>query len=309
MSKLTNTKRIWRGGILNFLRNKIVSLSSIAILTTTLMIIGVFFFMRGIFDYTLIQIKDKVDIKVYFKDSAGSLEIEKLIEKIQKLPQVKSAVLTSNEKVLADFKENHKNDSVILQALDEVNLNPFSNVLTISAQNVEGYNQISDFLNNDSSFIENNNSIIESVNYTELESTINKFTKIVNYVNVFGFWISILFIVMSALIIFNTIRLSIFIFKEEISIMRLVGASNIYIKGPFLIEAILFAFFSSLLSVILFYPVTYFISSKTKIFFDGLDIFSYYQSNFFSLFFVLLLISLILTTFSSLIAIRKYVKI
>ena len=143
--------------------------------------------MRGTFDYTLTQIKDKVDIKVYFKENADNLEIEKLINKIQKLPQVKSAVLTSNEKVLADFKEKHKNDSIVIQALEEVNLNPFSDVLTISAQNIEGYNLIADFLNNDSSFIENNNSIIESVNYLELESTINKFTKIINYVNVFGF--------------------------------------------------------------------------------------------------------------------------
>lgn len=302
-------KRIFKSGSLNFFRNKTVSISSVAILTTTLLIIGIFFFFRGIFDYTLTQVRDKVDIKVYLKLDATDNQIALLKQKIATLPEVKSVTLTTADDALNAFKQAHNNDAITMQALDELNSNPFGAVFTIVAQDTAGYESIAQTLDSGSQFLGDSSSAIDRINYYELKSSIDKLNNIVNWVNTIGYWITLIFIVMSSLIIFNTIRLSIFIYKDEISVMRLVGASNMYIRGPFLVESTIYAFVSSILAMLLFFPITYYVAKKTSIFLNGLNIYKYYLNNFFSLFGLLLMISLILATCSSVLATRRYLKI
>lgn len=301
-------KRIFKSGLLNFLRNKTVSISSVAILTTTLIIIGIFFFFRGIFDYTLAQIENKVDIKVYLKLEASEEDILSLKQKIIRLPEVKSVELVTATESLNDFKEKHSNDAITMQALDELSVNPFGAVLTIIAQDTSDYESIAESLDSGSQFLGSSSSIIDKINYYELKSSIDKLNNIVNWINTIGYWITLIFIIMSSLIIFNTIRLSIFIFREEISVMKLVGASNTYIRGPFLVESTIYACVSSILTMLLFFPITYYVAKKTSIFLNGLNIHNYYLDNLFSLFLLLLIISLILSTISSILATRKYLK-
>jgi len=305
----TLLKRIFKSGTLNFFRNKTVSISSVAILTTTLIIIGIFFFFRGIFDYTLAQVRNKVDIKVYLKLDATDDQIASLRQKIVTLPEVKSVSLTTADDALNSFKQQHNNDAITMQALDELNSNPFGAVLTIVAQDTAGYESIAQSLGSDSQFLGDSSSVIDRINYYELKSSIDKLNNIVNWVNTIGYWITLIFIIMSSLIIFNTIRLSIFIYKDEISVMRLVGASNSYIRGPFLIESTIYAFVSSILAMLLFFPITFYVAKKTSIFLNGLNIYKYYLNNFFSLFGLLLMVSLVLSTFSSILATRRYLKI
>ncbi len=304
-----STKRIFRAGFLNFVRNKTVSISSLAILTVTLLIIGIFFFFHGIFDYSLGQVKSKVDIKVYFKVDATNQQIDSVLSKLKNLQEINSVDLTTADQALSDFKEKHANDPVTLEALDQVGQNPFGAMITIMAKDTSGYESISNAINLNSGFLGDDASSIDKINYFELKSTIDRLNNIINWVNVAGFWITILFIVISLLIVFNTIRLSIFIYREEISVMKLVGASNMYIRGPFLVEALIYGSLSSILTMILFAPITYWVTDKTKDFFNGLDLFKYYTDNFFSLFLILLVISLTLTLLSSSLAIRKYLKI
>lgn len=308
-NKITSTKRIFKAGWLNFLRNRTVSISSTAILTTTLLIIGIFFFFRGIFDYTLMQIRDKVDIKVYFKLDATDEQIINIKNKITTIPEVKSADLTTADEALEQFKENHIDDQITLQALDELNGNPFGAMLTVTAQDTGSYDSIAKSLDSGSQFLGDSYSIIDKVNYYELKSSIDKLNNIVKWVDTIGYWITFIFIIISSLIIFNTIRLSIFVHKDEIGVMKLVGASNMYIRGPFLIESTLYAILSSILSMIAFLPITYYLAKKTTLFFSGLNIYKYYLDNFFSLFILLFIISIVLSTISSILAIRKYLKI
>lgn len=304
-----STKRVFRAGFLNFTRNKTVSMSSLSILTVTLLIIGIFFFFRGIFAYSLNQIKSKVDIKIYFKLDATDAQVNNIFAKIKDLPEVDSVALTSKEQALIDFQVTHANDPVTLEALKEVGDNPFGNMLTVVARDTNSYESISNTLDLNSGFLGEDASSIDKINYFELKSSIDRLNNIVNWINLAGFWITMLFVVISLLITFNTIRLSIFIYKEEISVMKLVGASNMYIRGPFLVEAGIHAVLSTVLSMLLFLPITYWVTDKTKSFFNGLDLFQYYLDNFFALFSLLLLISFVLTFLSSILAIRKYLKI
>lgn len=310
MSKtLASAKRVLKSGALNFLRNRTVSMSSVAILTVTLLIIGIFFFFRGIFDYSLAQIKSKVDIKIYFNLDAQDEQIGQIKEKIMSLPEVQSASLTTADQALADFKDKHANDPVTLEALNEVGSNPFGAMLTVVARDTDSYESIANSLAQGSEFLGDSYSVIKEVNYFELKPTIDRLNNIIKWVNAIGYWVTLIFIAMSSLIIFNTIRLSIFIFKEEISVMKLVGASNMYIRGPFLVESAIYAVISTILSMIILFPATYYVSKKTTLFFNGLNVYDYYLNNFFSLFALLLIISLVLSFISSLFAMRRYLKI
>ncbi len=310
MSKTSiSIKRILKSGFLNFIRNKTVSFSSLAILTVTLLIIGIFFFFRGIFDYSLNEIQNKVDIKIYFKLDAENSQINNVFQKIKNLPEIESVSLTTAEEALVDFQTKHSNDPVTLEALKEVGNNPFGAMITVVAKDTNSYESISNTLNDRQGFLGDDYNSIDKINYFELKSTIDKLNNIIKWVNNAGYWIALIFIIISSLIIFNTIRLSIFIFREEISVMKLVGASNMYIRGPFLIESTIYAFISTILAMLIFLPITYWVSEKTVVFFNGLNIFNYYLNNFFSLFILLLIISFVLASISSIMAMRKYLKV
>jgi len=180
-------KRTILAGFTGFYRNKTVSLSSISILTTTLMIIGIFFFFRGIFDYTLSEVKNKVDIKIYFKIDATDAEINNIKDKIITLPQIKSISFTSAEDVLSEFQKKHVNDQITLQALEELNSNPFGATLSVIAQNTTDYDIISQSLNSDSSFLGDTSSVIDKINYFQLKDSIDKLNNIIGFINTIGY--------------------------------------------------------------------------------------------------------------------------
>lgn len=306
---LTSLKRVIRSGYLNFSRNKTVSMSSLAILTVTLVIIGLFFFARGIFNFSLGQIQDKVDVKIYFKPNVKDLDIASVSEKMKSLPEVETVNLTTAEQALQDFQVAHSDDAITLQALQEVGVNPFGAMLTVVAKDTNSYESIATILNTGGDFFGDSYGSIEKINYFEVKPTIDKLNTIIKWTNAIGFWTGLIFIIISAMIIYNTIRLSIFIFKEEISVMKLVGASNMYIRGPFIVESSIYAVVSTLIALILFLPITYWISKRTTVFFNGLDLHSYYLNHFFELFLLLLVVSLFLSAISSLIAMRRYLKV
>ena len=111
------------------------------------------------------------------------------------------------------------------------------------------------------------------------------------------------------MIVYNTIRLAIFVFRDEIAVMKLVGASNMFIRGPFIVESVLYGISATILTLVAFFPLTLWITKKTVVFFEGMNIHSYYLSHILELAGILLLSGIGLTVISSLLAVRKYLKI
>ena len=124
-----------------------------------------------------------------------------------------------------------------------------------------------------------------------------------------GFWLAIIFLIISIIITFNTIRLAIFISKDEISVMRLVGASGQYIKGPFVVSGILYGIVSATLVIIVFFILTYWLGGLSKNFFVGLDLFDFYLKNFGQIFLIIFGSGIFLGAVSSYLAVHKYLKI
>lgn len=307
---MTIIKRIIVAGFTGFYRNRTVSLSSILILTVTLSIIASLMMFRVVFDYTTASIKSKVDVRVYLKNDVDTDSLNTILTSIKGIPNVKSALMESREQALETFKTAHQNDPVTLQALEELGSNPFGANISITATDPAYYESIvnkiqTSFNVGDAS----NSSPIEKVNYFELKESIDRLNEIIKGVNKIGYSITIIFVIMSAMIVYNTVRLAIFVFRDEINVMKLVGASNAYIRGPFIVESSLYGFISTVITVGMFFPITSWVTSKTSVFLEGLSISQYYNSNVFSIFFVLLLGSIVICGVSSFFAVRKYLKV
>jgi cell division transport system permease protein len=216
---------------------------------------------------------------------------------------------TSREQALEEFKTKHQGDQLTLQALDELGSNPFGSSLAVVAKDTAQYEAIASQLSTGSGLLGDSSSAVDKINYYQLKDSIDKLNSIIGWTNTVGFWISMIFILMSCMIVYNTIRLAIFVYRDEIAVMKLVGASNMFIRGPFIVEAVLYALVATTITLVLFYPATVWVTKKTVFFFEGMNIHAYYTTNFFQFAGMLFAAGVVLAVISSLLAVRKYLKV
>jgi len=305
---LTNLKRIIKTGFVNFCRNSLVSFSAIFVMVATLSVILALVLSNVLLKGALEQIKNKIDINVYASVEASPEEVFVLRDSLELLAEVSDVEYVSREQALVNFKERHRDDNLTLQALEELEDNPLGAILNIKAKEISQYAGIAAFLEAEIALSGGKVSVIEKVNYYNNKIAIDKLNKIIGAVESFGFAMAIILIIISVMVTFNTIRLTIFISRKEIGVMRLVGANNNFIQGPFLVEGVLYGFASTLLTIFLFYAILFWLNPFIEnVFF--LDLLSYFVKNIFSIFFALLGVGSILGITSSIFAIRTYLKV
>jgi len=304
----TNTKRIIRSGFVNFWRNRVVSFVSVLIMTITLFTIGFIIFTGALLDSSLEQIKDKVDINIYFNTGASEEDIFALNDSIKKLPEVAEVTYISREQALLNFRERHKNDQLTIQALDELEENPLGASIGIKAKETSQYEGIAKFLGDQNALSREGFSIIDKINYEQNKVAIEKLTKIIDGTDTMGFVITLFLVLISVIITFNTTRLAIYTSREEIEVMRLVGASNAYIRGPFVVEGVMYGIFSAIITLALFYPITLWLGKITENFFGGINLFEYYINNFTQILIIITTSGILLGAVSSFFAVRKYLN-
>ena len=305
----SNIKRILRAGFVNFTRNGFVSLAAVLIMTVTLFAIGSIIFIIVGLNASLTEIKSKVDISVYFTTTAPEEGILSIKKSLEALPSVSSVTYISQTEALDNFKKRHDGDSLTLQALDELGGNPLGAVLNVSAKDPSQYESIASFLKGDSALSASQSSLIDRVNYFDNKTAIEKLSNIINAAEKLGFALALVLVIISIIIAFNTIRLTIFISRDEIGVMRLVGASNKYIRGPFVISGVLYGLVSGLITVAIFYPLTRYVGQYSANFFSGVNFFSYYTDNFGQFFLIIVGAGVVLGAISSYLAVRRYLKI
>lgn len=151
--------------------------------------------------------------------------------------------------------------------------------------------------------------MVSKVNYYENKDVINRLMSAISTIRKAGAGISTLLAVIAILVAFNTIRITIYTLKDEVGIMKLVGATNWFVRGPFLIVGVLYGVASSLITMLVFYPIVFGLSPSLNRFFPGSDLLGYFQHNFLALWLILLAVGVILSVVGSVIAIGKYLKI
>lgn len=303
----TSFKRVLRAGLTNVWRNSFVSLASIFVMTMTLLIIGSLMFLSALIDQFVQYVQDKVDVNVYFVTAADERTILDLKATLEKLPEVQYVSYTNRDEALAAFRDRHQDDQLTVQALDELGDNPFGASLSIKAKETSQYEGIARFLN-DKMESESGVPLIETVNYAQNKVVIDQLGNVTTYVERFGLIVIVVFALASIAITFNTIRLAIYTAREEISVMRLVGATNMYIRGPFVVEGTAYGVAAAAISLLVFFPLSFALKTATKAMFNA-DIFSYYLSHFFWFLLVLVVLGAVLGAVSSFLAVRKYLSV
>ncbi len=305
----TNLKRILRTGFFNFWRDTTVTLASVLIMMVTLLVIGLISFSSAILDTTLAELKNKIDINVTFITSAKEEDILNIKHSVESLPAVLLVTYVSRDEALTLFKERHSNDQAILSALDELGENPLGGVLNIKARDPSQYASVAEFLESDNALSSAGFSIIDRINYFQNKTAIDRLTKVIASADWLGFVAMFFLAVISVLIAFNTIRLTIYLARDEISVMRLVGASTTYIRGPFVVVGVIYGVVAGILTLLLLLPITYWLGGATKDFFVGFNLFSYYLRHFLEIAFIIIASGIFIGALSSALAIRKYLKV
>lgn len=305
----TKLKRILRTGFFNFWRDNTVSLASVLVMMITLLVIGLISFSGAILNTTLVELKNKIDINVTFVTTAKEEDILNIKHDIESLSEVSQVTYISREEALTLFKERHANDQSILSALDELGENPLGAVLNIKARDPSQYASVAEFLESGNALSSGNASIIDRVNYFQNKAAIDKLSRLITSADRLGFALTIFLAIISVLISFNTIRLTIYLARDEISVMRLVGASTTYIQGPFVVLGVIYGVVAGLLTLMLLLPLTYWLGAATEGFFVGFNIFSYYLNNFLEIAFIIMASGVSIGAVSSYLAVRKYLRV
>jgi cell division transport system permease protein len=300
----TTFKRIIKFGWQGFWREKETSASTIFILFITLTLISFLFSLKFFSQYLISLTEKKADVSIYFKEETSEDEILGLEEELKKLSEVKEVEYISKEKALEEFRQRHKENPVLMETLAEVGINPFLAALNIKAWGMADYEKIVNFLTN-SPFKE----AIAKIDYFERKGVIEKIFQTNANLEKTVLILSLIFGIISILVLFNTIRLAIFNQSQEIKIQRLVGASNWFIRGPFIVQGMISGIFAFFLSFSIFSLVLWFLSPKIENLAPGFNLWEIFQTQFWNLFLIQLLTGIGLGVFSSLLAIRKYLRI
>ncbi len=297
--------RIIKTGAINFWRNLWLSAAATMVMTITLVILSVLFLMFAVTNYSINTIQDKVDISVYFKNGLVEDQIMNIKKDIETDPKVRQIVYTSSEQAFQQFKDRHQNDQSITQSLNELSENPLPATINIKAYNLEDYPAISAKLQ-DVKYKD----FISKVNFEDNRLVIERLGKILKFIVTFGLGLAIVFSIIAVLVIYNTITLTIYNRKEEVEIMRLVGATNWYIRGPFVVESLLYAISATVITSVLFLPIFSGVLPKIAMYVNpSVTVFNQNIFNFLYLVLMVFAISIILAVFSTLLAIRKYLRI
>lgn len=305
---ITAIKRIFRAGFVGFWRNAFVSAAAIFVMTVALFVIGATMLLDTLLGVSLENIQAKVDINVYFVTSAAQTEIDALQRSLESLPDVAEVVFTSREQALAEFSQRHQNDEIIMQGLEELGDNPLGASLSIRAKETSQYEGIAAYLREQQAVEDPSTPLIDEVNFVKNKEAIEKLTAIIGAVEKSTFIAMIVLVAASILITFNTIRLAIYTTREEISVMRLVGASNMFIRGPFMLQGIMYGVAAGVLALLVLYPIVLWIGPETEEFFQ-FNLFNYFVADFAYIFAVLVGAGVILGMISSILAVARYLRV
>ncbi len=282
-----------------------LSTAATMVMTITLVIFSTLFLLFMLTNYSIKTIQNTVDISVYFKIGLAEEQINSIKNAMTADPKVKEVDYVSAAQAFEEFKANHQSDPLIMQSLNELTENPLPATLHIKTHELADYPAVSEKLQ-----AAEYKNFIDKVNFEDNRLVIERLEKILKFIITFGLGLVIVFSVIAILVIYNTITLTIYNRKEEVEIMRLVGATNWYIQGPFLVESILYSIFSSAITTALFIPIFTRILPKVIGYVNPQV--SFYSNNLFNFAYLILILfglALFLSVLSTLLAIRKYLRI
>lgn len=304
---LVTTRRIINAGIINFVRNAWLAIAAMAVMIITLTIVLFSVITNATFGNTIKQITDRIDVSVYLNDSTDQARGQAFAEELRSLPNAESVTYLSKDQALQRYREINANNPELLSAVNETD-NPLPATIQIKPRDLDKIQDIRDFLNRPE-----NATLWEDVSYRDdRKEAIDKIAHATNLLQRAGLVAVLVFAVISMLIIFNTIQMAIFNRREELTIMRLLGATTWYIRGPFVVETVIYGILSAIISILiinmLFAAASQALQATSLGLLDINYSAEYFKANFWWLLLMQLLLGILIGAVSSIIATRRYLK-
>ncbi|MFA5052447.1 MAG: permease-like cell division protein FtsX [Parcubacteria group bacterium] len=300
---LTTLVRILKYGVQNFARNYLVSVATILVLLLAVIVFESLILFGAVGQKAISLVQDKIDISVDFRDNVPEDEMLSLKSSLESLSEVKQVEYVSRDEALIRFKERHPADSDIAKALEEIGDNPLRASLNIKAFNPKDYSAIASYLNNDTL-----SAIIETVSYNQNQLVIDRLARIMDVGRQAGFMLTIILAVIASIVSFNTILLAIHTSKDEIGIMRLVGASNAFVRGPYIVVGAIYGILAAVVGVIIAIPTAYFVAPYVSVLIPEMNLWNYFLSHAFTILGYDLLFAVTIGVVSSFVVVRRYLK-
>ncbi len=305
---MTTVLRVFRYGLDNFRRNAWLTTAATIVMTITLLIIIITVFTRYVFNDTIDQVRQKIDISVYLRDEATPPQIQKFVGDLKNTSGVTSVVYISKDQARSDFESQNKTEFSNLQALAELGSdNPFPASLKVKTKDPNKLDALNATINKNKPLLDPSTPTSYS---GERKEAIDKIANVSQFSETAGLIAAGIFVVISIMIVFNTIRMAIFNRRDEIEMMKLIGAEKHFIRGPFIVEAAMYGVLAAIVSVILVYAV---ILSRA----DALNQYDIVVNNtvhFFKAWPIVIalaqiVVGMLIGVFSAQLAIRRYLKL
>lgn len=302
--------RMCRYGVNNFSRNAWLTIAATAVMTITLLVVFVTLAARNVLVDTVSEIRDKVDMSIYVKNDISDKDVKTIQTSLEKLhSSVRRAAYVSPEDARENFAKDNKGSGGTLDALNEAT-NEFPGTFRISPVDINKTDELRRFVQTDPTLKKNIDPNREPSFAGERRSAIENIGRWVGFAEKIGLVASVVFIAISSLIVFNTIRMAIFNRKDEIQMMKLIGADRNFIRGPFVVEAVVYGFIAAVVATGLGIASLY--ASSDKLLSYGVVVQNTIDFVTIYIGFVLLgmiLLGAIIGIISSLLATRRYLRI
>lgn len=243
--------RTLRFAFQSFWRNLWLSVVTIFILTLTMLSLSLVAGVNVLTNQALTVLKDKVNVDVFFTPGLDEQTVLSFQTELEAYPEVQNVIYISQQQALESFLQEHADDPTIKASVDSLSENPFPPSLVIKARELSDYDVITTKIEQSEM-----NQHIQRKDFSDSRSVIGVINSIIQKVSQVGIIISLVFILISIVMIFNTIRIAIYSHRDELNIMKLVGATNWFIRGPFLIESIMYGVVSAAIATLLVISMT-----------------------------------------------------
>lgn len=291
----------------DFWRNFWLSLITVTVILIALFSVNSLLLVKTISEYTLQTIEKKINVSVFLNPRIAESSILDLRARLLSLPEVKEALYISADEALQAMLKRHAGDASIQQSITELGENPLGAQLIVQAQSTKNYDPIVQLLSE-----ERYKSIVADKNFDEHTYIIERVSQISERVRTFATALSIVFTAVAIIVVFNTLRIIIYTHREEIAIMRLVGATNWFIRMPYLWQSFFYTLMALGIFLLIWYPLIGLVEPYINELFaeqSSISLINYYNANFFVLFGLQLAFLLVLLGLASIGATRKYSRV
>lgn len=301
--------RIVHAGIVNFIRNASLAVAAMAVMVITLTIVLFSMVTNATMTHTIDDISSKIDVSVYLNDDVTEEQGRYLADTLRKQPNVESVRYLNKDEALKRYIEQNADNETLATAASLTD-NPIPATIIVKPKELGRINEIQNFLTADGrQNLQTEGSPSYSGDRQEAIENISHATEVLQRIGIIAV---VVFAFVSALIIFNTIQMAIFNRRDEIKIMRLLGAGTWFIRGPFVVESVIYGLLSAVISVLIINAA--FVASSEALQASSLGLLDIeYASRYFAEHFVeflifQLVVGIVIGAASSIIATRRYLK-